>query len=294
MNPTSHLSFGSLCHALSSLFQPLPEPRQPGKGDDALHDALMSGFACMFLQDPSLLQFQQRLEEEKHRNNRHTLFGIHATPESTQRRELIDQVDRHHFRPILPTYFSRLQRGKQREQCELLPGLHLGPIDGTQDCSSQHMHGPTCLTTTHGHGTTPYAQKGIQAGIMQPDHRQVMPLMLEEIRHRASGTKQDCEVNAAKRLLPKIRQDSPDLGLVIAGESLFSKQPFISAVGSANMHDIFVAKPTEHICMMAWLDTYGVSRMPAKSMVDEQGHQHSYPWLNDVPRNGHKDTLRVN
>jgi hypothetical protein len=60
------------------------------------------------------------------------------------------------------------------------------------------------------------------------------------------------------------------------------------------MHDIFVAKSTDHICMMAWLDTYGVSQMPEKHMVDEKGHQHIYTWLNDVPLNGQKDTLRVN
>jgi hypothetical protein len=294
MNPTSHLSFGSWRHALSSLFQPLPAPRQPGKVDDALHDALMSGFACMCFQDPSLLPFQQRLAEEKHRNNLHTLFGIHDTPESTQRRERIDQVDSQHFRPMLPTYFSRLQRGKQLEPCELFPGLHLCPIDGTQSLSSQHMHCPNCFTTTHGNGTTTYAHTVIQAGIRHPDHRQVMPLMPEEMRNRDGGTTQDCAVNAAKRLLPKIRQDDPDVGWVIAGESLFSQPPFLSDVGSANMHDIFVAKPTDHLCMMAWLDTYGVSRMPEKYMVDEKGHQHIYPWLNDVPLNGHKDTLRVN
>ena len=142
MNPTRHRSFGSLRHALSSLFQHLPDPRQPGKVDDALHEALLSGLACMFFQDPSLLQFQQRLEEEQHRHNRHTVCGIHATPESTQMRELIDQGDRHHFRPIVPTYFSRLQRGKHLEQCELCPGLHLCSIDGTPSCSSQPSHGP--------------------------------------------------------------------------------------------------------------------------------------------------------
>ena len=144
MNPTRHRSFGSLRHALSSLFQHLPDPRQPGKVDDALHDALMSGFACMCFQDPSLLPCQQRLEEEKHRNTLPTLFGIHDTPESTQRRELIDQVDRHHVRPIVPTYFSRVQRGKPLEQCELFPGLHRCPIDGTPSFSSQHIPCPNC------------------------------------------------------------------------------------------------------------------------------------------------------
>jgi hypothetical protein len=294
MNPLKHLSFGSLRHGLSSVFHDLPDLRQPGKVNYPLHDALMSGFACMFFQDPSLLQLQQRLEEAKHRNNLHTLFGIHETPESTQMRTVIDQVESHHFRPIFPTYLSRLQRGKHLDQFELFPGLHLCPIDGTQYFSSPHIHCQNCLTMTHQNGTTTYAHKVIQAGIMHPDHRQVIPLMPEEINNRDGGTKQDCEVNAAKRLLPKIRQDYPDLGIVLAGDSLFSQQPFISDVGSANMHDIFVAKPTDHICMMAWIDTYGVSRMQEKHIVDDQGRQHIYTWLHDVPLNGQKDTLRVN
>ena len=144
MNPTRHLSFGSLRHALSSLFNHLPDPRQASKVDYAYHDALMSGFACMFFQDPSLLQFQKRLEEEKHRNNLHTLFGMHETPESTQMRTMIDQVESDHFRAIFPTYLSRLQRGKHLKPFELFPGLHLCPIDGTQYYSSQHIHCQNC------------------------------------------------------------------------------------------------------------------------------------------------------
>ncbi len=144
MNPLKHLSFGSLRHGLSSVFHDLPDLRQSGKVNYPLHDALMSGFACMFFQDPSLLQFQQRLEEAKHRNNLHTLFGIHETPESTQMRTVIDQVESHHFRTIFPTYLSRLQGGKHLDQFELFPGLHLCPIDGTQYFSSPHIHCQNC------------------------------------------------------------------------------------------------------------------------------------------------------
>ena len=294
MNPTRHLSFGSLRHALSSRFHALPDPRQAGKVEYAFHDALMSGFACMFFQDPSLVQFQHRLEDEQQRNNLHTLFGIQHTPESTQMRTVIDQVESHHFRPMFPTYLSRLQQGHHLDQFELFPGLYLCPIDGTQYCSSQHIHCQNCLTMTHGNGETTSTHKVIQAGIMHPDQRQVIPLMPEEISNRDGGTKQDCEVNAAKRLVPKLRQDYPDLGLILTGDSLFSKQPFISDVISAQMHYLFVAKPTDHICMMAWLDADGVSRMQEKHIVDEKGRRHIYTWLNDVPLNGHKDTLRVN
>jgi len=80
----------------------------------------------------------------------------------------------------------------------------------------------------------------------------------------------------------------------MAGDRLFSQPPFLSEVGSAHRPDLCVAKPTDPLCMMAWLDTYGVSRMPEKPLVDEKGHQPLSPWLHDVPLNGQKETLRVN
>jgi len=45
-----------------------------------------------------------------------------------------------------------------------------------------------------------------------------MPWMPAERSHREGGTKQDGAVNAAKRLLPTIRQDDPDLVLHFRNE----------------------------------------------------------------------------
>ena len=47
-----------------------------GTLDYTLHDCFMSGFALIFFQDPSLLQFQLRLEKRFNRNNLKTLFDI--------------------------------------------------------------------------------------------------------------------------------------------------------------------------------------------------------------------------
>lgn len=48
-----------------------------------MHDVFMSGFAMMFFQDPSLHQFQQRMEDEGHMNNRKTLFHVKTIPKDT-------------------------------------------------------------------------------------------------------------------------------------------------------------------------------------------------------------------
>lgn len=63
MKIKKHLGFKSLREVLSRVFNEIKDFRQSHKIDHSIHDSLMSGFACMFFQDPSLLQFQKRLEK---------------------------------------------------------------------------------------------------------------------------------------------------------------------------------------------------------------------------------------
>ena len=54
----------------------------------------------MYYQDPSLLQFQKRLEDELHNSNTRTLFQINKIPKETQIRETLDQIDSSHFEEV--------------------------------------------------------------------------------------------------------------------------------------------------------------------------------------------------
>jgi len=94
------LNFTRLRKKASAIFEAIPEWRQASKISISLHDVLMSGLACMHFQDSSLLQFQKRLQEDEHRNNLQTLFGVEDIPKETQMREIIDGIDSEHFRPI--------------------------------------------------------------------------------------------------------------------------------------------------------------------------------------------------
>jgi len=57
MHIKKQLSFSSLRKLLSECFYKMPEYRQNTKVSYSIHDAMMSGFACMYFQDPSILQF---------------------------------------------------------------------------------------------------------------------------------------------------------------------------------------------------------------------------------------------
>lgn len=294
MNPKKHLGFGSLRNFLSSEFNHLPDNRQQVKIDYSIHDVIMSGFACMYFQDPSLLQFQERLQDAKQRNNLQTLFNVKNIPESTQMRDITDEVSSELFRPVINEYFYRLQRGKHLQQYQLFDGLYICSIDGTQYFHSQSINCPNCLITNHKNGTTSYSHKLLQAAIMHPDLRQVIPLMPEEIINSDGTIKQDCEVNAAKRLIPKIRKDHPQLGLIIVGDDLFSRQPMIKEVLQKHMHYIFIAKPRTHTYLFDWVNAFDKEDINQLRIVDEKGRIHVYQWVNNVPLNGKEDSINTN
>ena len=69
MHIKKHLNFTGLRKLLSECFNRIVDTRQKGKVNYSVHDALMSSFACMYFQDPSLLQFQERMQMKQNRNN---------------------------------------------------------------------------------------------------------------------------------------------------------------------------------------------------------------------------------
>lgn len=318
MKPKKHLGFNGMRTMLSSCFNQIPEHRQSNKITYSAHDALMSGFACMHFQDPSLLQFQKRLEKKHHKSNLQTLFGIKSIPESTQLRTIIDGVDSGYFCSFFDEYTHYLQRGKHLVQYQLLDGLYYIPMDATDYFSSYACSCDRCLRTKSkkkpardlsvepttaeleelcsGEETSGvrYSHKALQVAIMHPDMKQVIPLMPEEIRNTDGTTKQDCEMNAGKRLIPKLRKAHPQLGIILGGDDLFSRQPIIEDTLAARMHYLFVAKPESHVYMMDWLSAYPQLNQyevidPKKSNV-----RYVYQWMNNVPLHGGEKAIRVN
>ena len=124
MHSKKHLSLESLVDGFHKILDNFEDYR--GKNVDyLLRDIVISGFACMFFQEPSLLQFQKRMEDELENNNLRTLFGVNNIPESTQLREVIDAIPGEKFSAVFREFFRRLQRGKHLEQFQFYRGKYL-------------------------------------------------------------------------------------------------------------------------------------------------------------------------
>ena len=294
MHPKKHLQFSALRQSLSKHFLSVDDLRQQSKLDHQLHDCLMSGFAMMFFQDPSILEFQRRLEEQSQFSNLSRVFQIKSVPKDSQMRETLDHVDSQHLFPIFSDWLHRLQRGKHLAQYRFLDRYYLVPIDGSQYFTSTKIHCPWCLHTTSKNRTRYYHQI-LQAVIVHPDMRQVLPLAPEPVQNTDGTGKQDCEINAGKRLVDAIRQRHQKLPIIITGDGLYSKQPFIDAVKQARMSYILVAKLDDHKQLFQWvrdLDAHDV--VGNLTFTDDKRRIHRYRWVNQVPLNGSKKADKVN
>jgi len=295
MHIRKHLSFSSLRKMISTRLQRLSEQRQTEKIRHSTHDVFMSGFAMMFFQDPSILQFQKNLEDAVHNNNLKTLFQVRSIPKDSQMKDVIDTVDSSELEPLFEDFFRAVQRGKNLEQYRFLGDFYLISIDGTGYFSSEKISCPGCLRKEDKKGNVRYEHQIVQAALMHPAMRQVIPLAPEEVRNTDGKDKQDCEIGAGKRLIRKMRKSHSKLKIIIIADSLHSKQPFIQEVKANGMSYILVAKSDDHKILMEWVNEQRqlkeVSRMEVK---DAKGRLHVYEWINEVPLNGNADTLWVN
>jgi hypothetical protein len=279
MAPGKALGFPALRNILSDRFLRLSDSRQEGKIEHSVHDVFMSAFAMMFFQDPSLLQFQKRLEEEAHTSNLRTLFQVSSVPKDTAMREVIDATESEELTPLFDDFFHPLQRGKHLEAYRVLTDHYVVTIDGSGYFSSQKIHCPRCLKKNKRTGSL-FEHWIVQAAIVHPGRRQVIPLAPEEVRNADGTDKQDCEITAGKRLIRKLRKNHAHLPLIIVADSLYSKQPFVEALRKERMRYVLVAKEEDHRLLMEYVEGAQALKETSRLEVkDAKGRLQVYEWI---------------
>src|SRR6476661_6535538 len=236
-----HLSADALFGLVRRGFEHIPDHRC-GDVDVSLTDALMSAFAMFSLKSPSLLAF----DKERAEGNLETIYGMERVPCDTHMRERLDPVSPEWLRPLFKSVFRQLQRGKALEDMVFLDGYYLLALDGTGYFSSQTIHCASCLHKVHRHGAITYYHQLLGAAILHPDCRAVIPLMPEPIIKQDGTEKNDCERNAAKRFMTKLRQDHPHLKFIVTEDSLSSNAPHIETLHDAACHYILGVKEGDH------------------------------------------------
>lgn len=298
MRTTLHLRFPGIRKVLLKHFSRMTDHRDREKVDHELKDVCMSALAMFCYQDPSLLQFMHRVKAEKMAANLTNIWAIGSIPSDSQMRVVMDEIDPDEFESLFTVFFRLLQRGKHLEQYRVLGTHYLCVIDGSAYFSSDHIGCSSCLrrkVKKKQGETLQFSHQIVQAALVHPKLSQVIPLAPEQVKNTDGQEKQDCETNAAKRLVGKIKKAHPKLPLIIVADGLYSKQPMIDAITSSHMHYIFTCKPDDHKMLMEWVNGLRLlNEVMHMEYVDRKGRTHVYEWINAVPLNGTKDSPSVN
>lgn len=255
-------------------------------------DCIMSGLAVFGFKMPSLLQFEKdKTSEPILRRNLRTLYGVKDAPSDTTMRERLDTISPRQLRRPFKKIFAYLQRGKALEAYRYLDGYHIISLDGTGQFSSEKVHCECCCEKHHRNGRVEYYHHMLGAVMVHPELREVIPLAPEPIIKGDGNTKNDCERNAAKRLLSDLRREHPHLKVLIVEDALASNFPHLSLLDSLEMQYIIGVKQGDHAYLFDWIKNLKPS---VRQMTDEQGTQHEFHTYEDVPLNDANYGYRVN
>ena len=286
-----HLSKPGLLQEVRSCFEAISDEVRGRKY--GLADYLMSGLAVFSLKFPSLLQFDRQARSvETIRSNLGSLFGVQEVPSDSGLRKRLDPLDPGVLRPAFRRVFRQLQRGKALEGYAYWEGHYLLSIDGTGTFSSSTVHCANCCEKHRRDGSTEYYHQLLAAVVVHPEHREVFPLAPEPIRKSDGANKNDCEREAAKRLIADVRREHPHLPLIVLEDGLASNGPHIKELQKHGMRFILGAKRGDHAALFEELESS--PRTQEYELKDRDGVRHEFRYLEGAALNKSHPDLKIN
>lgn len=170
-----------------------------------------------------------------------------------------------------------LIRSKQFYRNRLLGKYWRVVLDGTQLFCFKEKHCENCLRTTYtasdGRKETYYYHRVLEAKMILGD-KLVISLDTEFIENEKEDVeKQDCEINAAKRLLERLKKSYPRLPVCIQGDCLYAVEPIMEICRKNGWKYIFTQKATRQKIAAEsyeWIEAGG-GKTEVKNICRENG-----------------------
>lgn len=296
------LSGDDLFKSVRSFFTEIPDHRAANTSYP-LVDALMSCFSIFSLKSPSLLAHEHFIATKSMKNNFSTIFGVKHMPSDTQMRTIVDAVDTTQLQDSLTKTLKLAEEAGLIDNYRYLDDNLIISIDGTCFFCSNSIKCDCCQVKKRKKGME-YSHSMFAASIVHPDKKQVLPIAPEPITKQDGKSKNDHELNAAKRLLQRLKKDHPGLKVTIVADGLFSKGPLIKLVLQLGFNYIISAKPKDHKYLFECFDkkeffgivdeALGAKRPVIERMTIKRGDMtHIFEFANDMSLNQTHHDLKV-
>lgn len=286
----SELNYDDLIAELRSDFTQIPDHRAANVVHK-LPDILMSAYAIFSLKYPSLLCFEQQSAVEQ--TNLQSLFGIEKICSDAQMRRVLDEVSPDQLQELFPKRFDLLTRVGIPADYRFLKKYLLFSIDGVHYFESHKINCKRCLEKQHRNGQSSYHHSMLGVALVHPQRREVFPVGCEAIQKQDGVSKNDCELNASKRLQDRLLEAYKGQPAVIVEDALYANEPHIEQILGNSWDFIINVKPSSHEILFKHFEARKERAQLATLVLKEGKQEHHFYWMNNVPLNG-KGNVRVN
>jgi len=276
----------------------------------SMEDIMLTPLSMFYMQSPSWLSFQKKMETSKGISNMTTIFGVNKIPTDNMVRKIVDEVDPYLLQPVYDNILKLVKEHGIIKQFVVMDKYILVALDGTYYHSSKTIKCDCCQTRTSKEtGETTYLHSAITPTVVNPNINKAIPMMQEFISNTdgnaTKNDKQDCEVNAAKRWLEKF-ENITGYKIIIIGDDLYSSEPMIEATIAKDYSYMFICKEDSHIVLYEYVNTIknlgNIDTVTTQEKIKKGRGKKAittvqtttYNYINKVPIKGGEDALDTN
>jgi hypothetical protein len=132
------------------------------------------------------------------------------------------------------------------------------------------------------------------AGLVHPHRQEVFPLGGEPIVKQDGTTKNDCERNAVRRLLPWLKAQYPDMSFLVVEDALYANGPHLKEILENGWQFIVNVKPKGNSSLFKAYEARCERKNVEEMIHTEDGYTYHYRFTNNLPLNSSHPDLRVN
>lgn len=286
-------SFDSLYHGvIGRLFSEIKDSRASNSHYDIL-DVLRCGFTIYSLKCASLFSFRKRSKAEN--SNLGSIYGINKVASDNTLRNVLDDVDPQKLRKGFHLLYKRIKKIGILKKYVYWRKHIVVSIDGVEHFCSKNISCEHCMTRKHRDGSQSNYHAMLSAAIVHPDKQEVFILDNEPIIKQDGSTKNDCERNAAYRLIDHLQTLYKQEFMVFVFDALYACGPVIKKL-KENSPWKYIINITPEGNKGLFMQFKGRDKRGAVKwhiITDEKG-THRFGYTNNLALNSTHADVRVN
>ncbi len=250
------------------------------------------------LKSASLLNFVGRTKAEE--SNLSSIYKIGAFASENGLRKGLDSVAPESLQAGFWQLWKRIRKLEILDKYRYF-GRHLTvSMDGVEHFCSESIHCPCCLERKHRDGKTGYHDAMLSAVLAHPAEKEVFVMDNEPIIAQEGTSKNDCERNAAKRLLENMQATHGKEWLVWVMDALYSCGPIIRQIMqnenrvAGQWQYVIGIKPDGNKTLFTQFEGRDRRGQVKWCEWEQDGSLHRFGYTNGLALNSSNSDLRVN